>query len=239
MVCDNREDKTMRRSLMLAAMLLWGAIAASPAGAHSLHDLERLMGNKEKYFQLIDKPAPSFSLADADAHPVRLEDLHGKVIVLHFIYASCPDICPLHAERIAEIQAMVNRTPMKEQVRFVSITTDPSKDGGEVLRSYGQAHGLDPGNWMFLTTWPSQPEDTTRKLAEAFGHKFMKIEEGHQIHSIVTHVIDRDGRWRANFHGLKFDPVNLVVFVNGLVNDVQRPHDHPPKGLWDRVRELF
>ena len=28
----------------------------------------------------------------------------------------------------------------------------------------------------------------------------------------MTHVIDKQGRWRANFHGLKFEPANLVVF---------------------------
>ena len=68
--------------------------------------------------------------------------------MLHFIYTNCPDLCPLHAELIAKIQSMVNLTPMKEGVRFISITTDPSKDRGEVLRDYG--HGLDPVNWMSM-----------------------------------------------------------------------------------------
>uniref|UniRef100_UPI0013D81A57 SCO family protein n=2 Tax=Pseudomonadota TaxID=1224 RepID=UPI0013D81A57 len=73
-------------------------------------------------------------------------------VVLHFIYTSCPDVCPLHAEKIAEIQKMVNSTPMKDQVVFTSITTDPSKDTPDVLKAYGPAHGLDPVNWLFLTT---------------------------------------------------------------------------------------
>jgi protein SCO1/2 len=198
-----------------------------------------MLGSKERYFQPLDKPAPAFTLRNADGTTVRLADLRGKVVVLHFIYASCPDVCPLHADRIAEIQAMVNQTPMKEQVQFISVTTDPVKDTADVLGDYGPAHGLAPVNWSFLTTMPEQPEDATRKLAEAFGHKFTKTDDGYQMHGVVTHVIDQEGRWRANFHGLRFEPVNLVMFVNALVNDVHAPHPHQARSLWGRVKEWF
>jgi protein SCO1/2 len=205
----------------------------------AIADLERLLGDKEKYFQPIDKAAPNFALQDADDNSLRLSDLHGKVVVLHFIYAGCPDVCPLHADRIAEIQGMVNQTPMKDQVRFVTITTDPKNDKPDVLKAYGPLHGLDPVNWVFLTTAEDAPEDATRKLAEQFGHKFMKQADGYQVHGIVTHVIDKEGRWRANFHGLKFEPVNLVLFINALVNDTQKPHAHERQGPWDKVKRLL
>ena len=212
---------------------------ANDARSHSLTDVERLLGDKEKYFQAIEKEAPDFALQDAEGRPVRLADLRGNVVVLHFIYAGCPDVCPLHADRIAEIQSMVNQTPMKEQVRFVTITTDPKNDKPDVLKAYGPLHGLDPVNWVFLTATADAPEDVTRKLAEQFGHKFMKQEDGYQVHGIVTHVIDKEGRWRANFHGLKFEPINLVVFINALVNDVQKPHPHEQQSPWDRFKKLF
>ena len=197
------------------------------------------MGSREKFFQAVDKPAPEFSLRDADGRAVSLPDLKGQVVVLHFIYASCPDVCPLHADKIAEVQKLVNASPMKDRVRFISITTDPEKDVPEVLRGYGPVHGLDAANWTFLTTAPGQPEDTTRRLAEAFGHSFAKTEEGDQVHGVVTHVIDKQGLWRANFHGLRFEPVNLVLYVNGLVNEAQRSPAAKQKGLWQWLRELF
>lgn len=207
------------------------------AGAHSLKDLETLLGDKEKYFQSVDKAAPDFALQDADGKPIQLSDLRGKVVVLHFIYAGCPDVCPLHADRIAEIQSMVNQTPMQAQVQFVTITTDPKNDAPDVLRAFGEQHRLNPPNWVFLTTGADQPEDATRKLAEQFGHKFMKQDGGYQVHGIVTHVIDREGRWRANFHGLKFEPTNLVVFINALVNDAQTSHGHERKSTWDVIKK--
>ncbi len=221
------------------ALLLVPAVAHAPwASAHSVKDLQSLLGDKEKYFQSMDKPAPGFSLRGADGKAVRLADLRGKVVVLHFIYTNCADVCPLHAEKLAEVQTMVNGTPMKELVRFVSITTDPKRDTAGVLHEYGPTHGLDSANWSFLTSSPDRPT-ATRELAERYGHKFITTKDGYQMHGVVTHIIGRDGLWRANFHGLKFEPVNLVLLVNALVNDVHRPERHRDRSFWDRVRKFF
>ena len=222
---------------ILIALLL--AVAAiPPSAAHSLGELEGMLGDREKYFQPIDRQAPDFTLEDANGRAVALKNLQGKVVVLHFVYTSCPDVCPLHAERIAEIQAMVNQTPMRELVQFVTITTDPERDTPAVMREYGPMHGLDPVNWAFLTSGSNQPEDTTRILAERFGHTFTRTEDGYQIHGVVTHIIDREGRWQANFHGLEFDPTNLVLYVNALTND-HGPEGHPEPSWWEQIRSLF
>jgi protein SCO1 len=223
----------------ITAILLLLAASTSTVAAHSLDELEAQLRDREKYFQPIGKDAPAFALRDAEGRAVSLEDLRGEVVVLHFVYTTCPDVCPLHAERIAEIQEMVNRTPMRELVQFVTITTDPKHDTPEVMREYGSAHGLDPVNWVFLTTMPDQPEDATRKLAERFGHGFTETKDGYQIHGVVTHVIDGEGRWQANFHGLKFEPTNLVVYVNALVNDAWTAHAHEPPSFWETLRGWF
>lgn len=223
--------------LQLATLVITTLILLiAPAAAHSIEEVDQDLRGKEKYFQAEDGEASGFSLVDAGGRTLSLSDLRGKVVVLNFVYTNCPDVCPLHAERIAEIQKMINQTPMKEMVEFVTITTDPKRDNGPVLRDYGEAHGLDPANWVFLTSAPDRPEDTTRKIAETYGLKFTQSEDGLQMHGIVTQVIDQDGRLRARFHGLKFEPVNLVVFVNALTNRTQKPHPHPQPGLWDKLK---
>jgi protein SCO1/2 len=35
------------------------------------------------------------------------------------------------------------------------------------------------------------------------------------MHGIVTHVIDKNGQWRANFHGLDFKPINWSCSSTG------------------------
>ena len=211
-----------------------GALAHHPAGG-----AEARLSERERFFQPLEaKTAPDFALQDAEGRRVGLSDLRGKVVVLHFIYASCPDVCPLHAELIARVQAMVNQTPMREQVQFVSVTTDPERDTPEVLRGFGETRGLDPANWVFLTSGPERPEETHR-LVEAFGHRFTSTPDGMQMHGVVIHVIDRQGRLRANFHGLDFDPTNLVLYLNALSHEHKESPLFPAPGLWGRLRSLF
>ena len=221
------------------AVILSLAATTSFAWGHSAAEVETSLGETEKYFQPVSKDAPQFTLRSMDGRVVQLQDLRGKVVVLYFIFTSCADVCPLHSEKIADIQAMVNESPMKDQVQFVAVSTDPSVDTPEVLKGYRPLRGLDPVNWTGLTTQDGQPEDATRNLAEAFGHRFSKTPDGQQVHGIVTHVIDQEGRWRANFHGLEFNPTNMVVYVNSLINSNVPHHDEESSSLWDRLWSLF
>ena len=225
---------------LVIAVLLAAALMPAAAGAHSLESLQNQLFEKEKYFQIKNEPAPEFALQDAGGNRL-ISPTSAARSWLHFIYAGCPDVCPLHAERIAQVQEMVNVTPMRDQVEFITVTTDPKRDMPELLRAYGEAHGLDPVNWKFLTSGSDRPEDTTRSLAEQFGHSFTVTGDGAQMHSVVTHVIDREGMLRANFHGLNFEPTNLVLFINGLVNDVhRRGEDHDSESsVWERIPSYF
>lgn len=211
------------------------AVAAGPAAAHSVRDLQGEMRERETYFEAQDRAAPDFELLDAEGDPVRLSDLRGKVVVLNFVYAGCPDVCPLHAERIADAQAMVNATPMKDMVQFVTITTDPVCDTPEVLRAYGPTHGLESANWQFLTSGPEKPT-ATRRIAEQYGLKFTETPDGQQMHGVVTHVIGKEGGLSARFHGLQFESTNLLLYVNALTNE----HEHPEgPGPWWKLWDLF
>ena len=224
-----------RRNLLGMIALL---VSAPAAFAHSLEELSQEFVTEEKYFQPVDTDAPGFALQDADGHSVSLSDFKGKVVVLHFIYTNCPDFCPLHAEKIAEIQKMINITPMKTMVEFISVTTDPSHDRGQVLKDFGSNHGLDPVNWVFLTSPPDAPEDSTRALAKSYGAEFKIMPNGDQMHGVVTSVIRADGHLVARFHSLKFENLNLVKFVNALINDHHRAEQATPS-LWGRIKSWF
>ena len=188
------------------------------ATAHSLKDLEDKLLKREAYVEIVNKKAPEFSLQEADGVQVRLSDFAGKVVVLNFVYTNCPDVCPLHSEAIASIQEAINATPMKDLVQFVTITTDPERDTLAVMLTYGPTHGLDPVNWVFLTSGPDKPV-VTRGLAGRYGLKFTPSKDGYQMHGVVTHLIDKSGNLRARYHGLKFNETNMIVHINALTND--------------------
>lgn len=139
---------------LLGAAISLGNVAG--AVAHSLHELEEDLREREAYVQFMDQPAPEFMLQDAAGRTVGLSDFRGKVVVLWFIFASCTEACPIQSRLIADdLQVAINRTPMQDLVQFVSITTDPERDTPEVLEAYGPEQGLDPANWSFSPAAPS------------------------------------------------------------------------------------
>ena len=104
-----------------AALAILVTTISSPAFAdHPGENLDARMFEMEPYFQAIDAAqAPGFELQDSEGNPVRLSDFSDKVVILHFIYANCPDVCPLHSQKIAAIQASINDWPMKDLVQFI------------------------------------------------------------------------------------------------------------------------
>ena len=220
----------------IGAAVLMSAVALAN---HPGEGLDAAMADRERYFEAIDRSVPGFMLQDTEGRLLSPREFEGKVVVLQFIYTHCPDVCPLHTDRLVGIQDLVNQTAMKDLVRFVSITTDPSRDTSDVFQDYADAHGIDRANWTLLRPQPDQTEDSTRTLAEAFGHRFTMGEHGLQMHGVVTHIFDRQGRWRANFHGLEFADANMLQYINQLTNEHGRQVQHEPKSLWNRLLDIF
>ena len=49
-------------------------------------------------------PAPDFSLTNQAGQPVSLALLRGKVLLIDFVYTSCPGPCPIQTARHAALQ---------------------------------------------------------------------------------------------------------------------------------------
>lgn len=208
------------------------------AWAGSLAAFERDFASMEQFFQPMDAPAPAFDLHDADGHAVSLADFRGKVVVLNFIYTSCPDICPLESERVAALQRMINPTDLRDRVRFVSVTADPVRDTPDVIKAYGVAHGLDPATWFFLTSGADHP-DATRVLSQRYHSQWREEPDGSLTHAAVFHVIDGEGRWRANFHGLDWKPEHLITFIRALATGDYSVETGWSSWVWHKIKTLF
>ncbi len=92
-------------------------------------------------------PAPKFSLTDQNAQPFTQADLKGKVWVVDFIFTRCGGACPVMTQRMIELASKVHA----ENVRFVSISVDPSYDTPVVMKEYAQRQGATDGRFVFLT----------------------------------------------------------------------------------------
>lgn len=127
-----------------------------------------------------------------DDKPVKLSDFHGKLVVMYFGYASCPDVCPTTLAIIAS--ALRELAPQElEQVQPIFISVDPQRDRGEKLAAY--ATHFHPS---FIGITGS--EDEVQKVANQYGGFFIKVESdsalGYLIdHTSKTYMVSQDGEY--------------------------------------------
>jgi protein SCO1/2 len=184
--------------LILAALAVPGPASGQQAG-------------KEKRLPVIG-PAPPFALTSQDGKTVTLAGLRGKVVAVTFIYTSCPDICPLLTEKMAQVQDDVGPN-FGSKIVFVSITLDPEHDTSQVLKDYAQLFGAKPEGWVFLRG----PLEAIRDLTRRYGVFFEKKPDGSVDHTQLTTLIDADGQMRVQYLGARFDPEEFEHDLTSLI----------------------
>jgi protein SCO1/2 len=149
-------------------------------------------------------PAPDFELVDQDGAKLRLADLRGKLVLLDFIFTSCPGPCPILTSAHVTLQRSLP-PELRARMRFVSISLDPARDNPMALRAYAQERGADLTGWSFLT---GDPEAVAR-VVQAYGVGTLRRPDGQLDHLVATFLIDAEGRIARRFIGLEHEPEEL------------------------------
>ena len=179
--------------------------------------------------------APDFTLTDQHGDALTLSDLEGRVIVVAFVYTSCPDICIAISANMAWVQA--NLGEYEERVVFISITIDPARDTVEHLAEWTASLGYD---WPHLTSensdvlievyedWriyvdeehlnDSATDDDSHNSSDEHSHNASDedADEDYEVgHSTITFILDKQLRKRVAYTGTTWD-------MNGFVEDLQK-----------------
>jgi len=136
-----------------------------------------------------------FALSDPAGRRVALEDFRGRLVLLYFGYATCPDVCPTDLAIIAHTLRALG--PQGEQVQPLFVTLDPQRDKPAVLREYAAA--FHP---RLIALTGSQAE--VRKVATDFKVFFEQVRlpgsKRYTIdHTAYTFLLDREGRFASLF----------------------------------------
>lgn len=136
--------------------------------------------------------AKGFALKDADGKERTLADFKGKVVVLFFGYAQCPDVCPTTMTEMAQVKQQLGKDGDKLQVLFV--TVDPDRDTPEVMKAYMGA--FDPA---FVALIPTQEQ--LAAMAKDYKAYYKKVDGNTPTsysmdHSAASYIYDTQGRLR-------------------------------------------
>jgi protein SCO1 len=134
----------------------------------------------------------NFALPDQFGKTRTIADFQGKVVVVFFGFAQCPDVCPTTMAELAEVKKMLGKDGDKLQAVF--ITVDPERDTPEVLKAY--MANFDPS---FLALRGSLEQ--TAATAKHFKTYYKKVEgktpgSYTMDHSAGSYVFDPQGHVR-------------------------------------------
>ncbi|UUX95674.1 SCO family protein [Aquabacterium sp. J223] len=174
-----------RRHLLLAA-----------AGLPLLTACGQREGADTAGFQGVDITGATYarelSLPDVDGKPRTLAEWKGKVVVLFFGYAQCPDVCPATMAEIAEVKRALGEQGDKLQGVFV--TLDPERDTPELLKAY--VANFDPA-FVALRGTPEQTQAAAKEFKVFYAKVPGKAEGSYTLdHTAGAFVFDPQGRIR-------------------------------------------
>jgi protein SCO1 len=146
-----------------------------------------------------------FRLTNQIGEAVDLGDLRGKVWVADIIFTRCAGPCPKMTGEMSQLQRAFRA---KENLRLVTLTTDPEHDTPEVLERYAEKFNADPKRWQFLT---GPKEEILANLAVG-SLKMSAVEKQEDlrqnandlfIHTTMFVLVDKGGKMRGVYESLE------------------------------------
>ncbi|MEE3232387.1 MAG: SCO family protein [Candidatus Thermoplasmatota archaeon] len=135
-------------AVLLSCMLILPGCMASEENEIELYGMEYR-----------DPPdAPDFTLFDQNGDVFTLSDFEGKVVVVAFIYTSCPDVCLIISANLDYAYQSLD-VGNSEHIVFVSVTIDPARDTITHLAEWTEQMSYE---WYHLTGPTSALQDTYR-----------------------------------------------------------------------------
>ncbi|WP_217482519.1 SCO family protein [Sphingomonas sp. CL5.1] len=157
-------------------------------------------------------PTLAFDMTRAnDGKPVTAADYRGKVTLLYFGYASCPDICPMTLANVGQVLRRIGGDASAVRVLFA--TVDPDRDTLPVLRQYVAAFGPQVDG---LRGDPDALAALARRYRVAYS---VRPGPDYEVtHSSGIYVFDRGGAARLLVSSLSTQDAD----VKGAAADLRR-----------------
>lgn len=153
---------------------------------------------------LPSKPAPPIRLENYMGQPVTLSQYRGRAVLVTFLYANCPDVCPLIASNLRV--ALNQLGPRAKSVQVIAVSVDPRGDTPAAVGHFLAAHEM-VGRMQYLIgsapqlarTWAAWDVGSTRDVGQP----------NLVSHSALVYGITASGRL-TTIYPATFEPGEIV-----------------------------
>jgi protein SCO1/2 len=159
-----------------------------------------------------------FSFTSQEGHKITEKDVQGKVYVAEYFFTTCKGVCPKMNTNLKKVYESFKN---EKDFMILSHTVDPEIDTVARMKRYSDSLGLTKGNWLFLTGRKDSLYNAARVsyLLDDPENNSATIENQF-LHTQFFALIDKAGRVRKVYDGLKKDELNeLSSDIKDLLNE--------------------
>ena len=152
-----------------------------------------------------------FSFTDQNNDEVSQQNVNGKVYVAEYFFTTCKGICP---KMNANMKTIFDKFKNDKDFAIVSHTSMPETDSVPLMKAYEDkmiGNNPDfPAKWYFVTG----AKDSLYKMAKSYlldndKNNNENIKD-HFIHTQFFSLVDKQGRVRGIYDGLKTDELDRL-----------------------------
>ncbi len=142
--------------------------------------------------QLIEeKPTfPDVTLEDSEGRTYPISEFEDKYVFITFIYTACTTVCPQLEMNMAQVYEQIPQEYIGEEIVFLSISFDPTRDDPATLDQYRNYFGSDGETWRMARI---SNETELQSLLESFGVIVIPDGKGNFAHNSAFYLVDPNG----------------------------------------------
>ncbi len=198
---------------LLAALVVLLGLAFSPAARAAADSDRAISGNPS--LSVIGR-APPFTLRDTSGKAASLSDYRGQVVLLAFVFTTCPGVCPLISKQMEALQnGLKSDGSFGAKASLISVTVDPQTDTAPVLAKYAKTYGADPAGWRFLRESAAK----TKPVLKAYDEWTKLLPKGDIDHPARVYLIDQQGNIREIYSLTFFNEKQALIDIKALLGD--------------------
>jgi protein SCO1/2 len=139
-------------------------------------------------------PAPEIDGTNWDGEPFSLDALQGRIAIVFFGYASCPDVCPFTLAKLATLRRQLGMAG--EDLAVILVSVDPERDDLATLAEY--VPSFDP-SFFGVRIEPARLEAVTKGWFVGVRKQPPVSPGGYYTvdHTGTLFVVDRSGQLRV------------------------------------------
>ena len=161
---------------------------------YSTYQGQALTTESLRQAELSDHPKkiPNFLFIDAADQELSFDQImknNQRVLIVDFIYTRCQTVCVALGTSFQNLQEILLKRGLQDQIGLLSISFDPEHDDAHALKRYQKRFRMDERIWQVLSLKHSKDR---QNLLDTFGIMVIPAPLDEFEHNAAFHIVNKN-----------------------------------------------